>query len=57
MEIKKLLFVTKFDELRFDALQSLLDLRNAALDHIVFLNKDLWPIGKIYCLIPGQRGD
>ncbi len=38
MEIKKLLFVTKFDELRFDALQSLLDLRNAALDHVVFLN-------------------
>ena len=38
MEIKKLLFVTKFDELRFDALQSLLDLRNAALNHVVFLN-------------------
>ncbi|MBN1848307.1 MAG: universal stress protein [Deltaproteobacteria bacterium] len=37
MEIKKLLFVTKFDELRFDALQSLLGLRNAALEHVVFL--------------------
>ena len=35
MEIKKLLFATKFDELRFDALQSLLDLRKAALDHVV----------------------
>lgn len=38
MEIKKLLFVTKFDEMRFDALQSLLDLRKSALDHVVFLN-------------------
>lgn len=38
MEIKKLLFVTKFEELWFDALNSLLDLRKAALNHVVFLN-------------------
>ncbi len=38
MEIKKLLFVTRFDKLRFDALQSLMDLKNAALNHVVFLN-------------------
>ncbi|NNF98366.1 MAG: universal stress protein [Desulfobacteraceae bacterium] len=38
MEIKKLLFVTKFEELWFDALQSLLNLRNASLNHVVFLN-------------------
>ncbi len=38
MEIKKLLFVTKFKELRFDALQSLLPLKEAALKHVVFLN-------------------
>jgi hypothetical protein len=38
MEIKKLLFVTKFEELGFDAVQSLLSLRKAALDHIVFVN-------------------
>jgi nucleotide-binding universal stress UspA family protein len=38
MEIKKLLFVTKFEELGFDAVQSLLNLRKAALDHIVFVN-------------------
>jgi nucleotide-binding universal stress UspA family protein len=38
MEIKKLLFVTRFDKLRFDALQSLLDLKKAALNHVVFLN-------------------
>ena len=38
MEIKKLLFVTRFNNLRFDALQSLMDLRKAALDHVVFLN-------------------
>ncbi|PIP35706.1 MAG: universal stress protein family protein [Desulfobacterales bacterium CG23_combo_of_CG06-09_8_20_14_all_52_9] len=35
---KKLLFVTKFDQLWFDALQSLLDLRQAGLAHIVLLN-------------------
>lgn len=38
MEIKKLLFVTKFEELCYDALNSLLSLRKAALDHVVFLN-------------------
>ncbi len=38
MDIQKLLFVTRFDELRFDALQSLLSLRKAALQHVVFLN-------------------
>ncbi len=30
MEIKKLLFVTKFEELGFDALRSLLNLRKSA---------------------------
>jgi len=38
MEIRKLLFVTKFDDLGFDALQSLLVLRKAALNHVVFVN-------------------
>ncbi|PID40967.1 MAG: universal stress protein family protein [Proteobacteria bacterium] len=38
MDIKKLLFVTRFETLRFDALQSLMDLKKAALDHVVFLN-------------------
>ena len=38
MEIKKLLFVTKFEDLCYDALNSLLALRKAALEHIVFLN-------------------
>jgi len=38
MEIKKLLFVTKFEELGFDALGSLLSLRKAALNHVVFVN-------------------
>jgi nucleotide-binding universal stress UspA family protein len=38
MEIKKMLFVTRFDKLRFDALQSLMDLKKAALNHVVFLN-------------------
>jgi nucleotide-binding universal stress UspA family protein len=37
MEIKKLLFVTKFEELGLDALQSLLTLRNASLNHVVFM--------------------
>jgi len=35
--IKKLLFVTKFDDLCFDAMKSLLNLRSAHLDHVVFL--------------------
>ena len=38
MEIKKLLFVTKFEGLCYDALNSLLVLRKAALEHVVFLN-------------------
>jgi nucleotide-binding universal stress UspA family protein len=38
MAIKKMLFVTDFDELWFDALESLMDLRKAGLDHIVFLH-------------------
>jgi nucleotide-binding universal stress UspA family protein len=38
MKIKKLLFVTKFEELGLDALQSLLSLRKAALEHVVFVN-------------------
>ncbi|MGD9135590.1 MAG: universal stress protein [Desulfobacterales bacterium] len=38
MDIKKLLFVTKFEELGFDALQSLLSLRKASLSHVVFVN-------------------
>jgi len=38
MKIKKLLFVTKFEQLGFDALRSLLNLRDAALEHVVFVN-------------------
>lgn len=38
MQIKKILFVTKFEQLGFDALLSLLSLRNASLDHVVFMN-------------------
>ena len=38
MKIKKLLFVTKFEELWFDALESLMELRKADLEHVVFLN-------------------
>jgi len=38
MEIKKLLFVTKFEGLCYDALRSLLVLRKADLEHVVFLN-------------------
>ncbi len=38
MEIRKLLFVTKFEELCYDALNSLLALRRASLEHVVFLN-------------------
>ncbi len=37
MEIKKLLYVTKFEQLCFDALQSMLNLRQAALQHVVFV--------------------
>ncbi len=38
MKIKKLLFVTKFEELCYDSLNSLLSLRKAGLEHVVFLN-------------------
>jgi len=38
MDIQKLLFVTKFNDLSFNALQSLLCLRNAALNHVVLAN-------------------
>ena len=38
MKIEKLLFVTKFEQLWFDALQSLLELRKTGLNHVVFLN-------------------
>lgn len=38
MRIEKLLFVTKFEELGFDALQSVLNLRTVALNHAVFVN-------------------
>lgn len=38
MKIEKILFVTKFEQLGFDALVSLLSLRNAALSHVVFMN-------------------
>ena len=38
MKIKKLLFVTKFEQLGLDALQSLMDIRDAGLNHVVFLN-------------------
>ena len=38
MDINKLLFVTKFEELGFDALKSLLSLRKASLNHVVFVN-------------------
>ncbi len=36
MDIKKLLFVTKFNDLSFNALQSILHLRDVALRHVVF---------------------
>ena len=38
METKKLLFVTDFEKLWFDALRSLSDLRDAEFGHVVFLN-------------------
>ena len=38
MKINKLLFVTKFEELGFNAVQSLLRLTQADLSHIVFIN-------------------
>ena len=38
MKIAKLLFVTKFEELGFDAVRSLLSLTRADLNHVVFIN-------------------
>ncbi|MBW2478707.1 MAG: universal stress protein [Deltaproteobacteria bacterium] len=38
MKIEKLLFVTKFEELGFDAVHSLLSLTTADLNHVVFVN-------------------
>jgi nucleotide-binding universal stress UspA family protein len=38
MKLTRLLFVTKFEELGFDAVQSLLSLTKADLNHIVFIN-------------------
>jgi len=38
MKFKKMLFVTDFDELWFDALESLMGLRKAGLNHVVFLH-------------------
>ncbi len=38
MKIKKMLFVTKFEDLCYDAISSLLSLQRAGLDHVVFLN-------------------
>jgi nucleotide-binding universal stress UspA family protein len=37
-KMKKMLFVTQFEELWFDALQSLMDLRKAGFNHVVFLH-------------------
>lgn len=37
-EMKKMLFVTQFEELWFDALESLMDLRKAGFNHVVFLH-------------------
>ena len=38
MKIAKLLFVTKFEELGFDAVRSMLSLTRADLNHVVFIN-------------------
>ena len=38
MKFKKMLFVTNFDELWLDALESLMELRKAGLNHVVFLH-------------------
>ncbi len=38
MNLKKMLFVTNFDKLWFDALESLMDLRKSGLNHVVFLH-------------------
>jgi len=38
MKINKLLFITDFEELWFDAIKSLMDLKKAGLNHVVFLH-------------------
>lgn len=38
MDEKKILFVTKFEKLWFDALESMMDLRKVGYNHVVFLN-------------------
>jgi nucleotide-binding universal stress UspA family protein len=38
MKIQKLMFVTKFEDLGYDAIQSLLSLRKASLEHVIFMN-------------------
>lgn len=38
MGVKKLLFVTQFEELWFDALQSLMELKKVGLNHVVFIH-------------------
>ncbi|WP_028323330.1 universal stress protein [Desulfatirhabdium butyrativorans] len=38
MKIQKMLFVTRFEDIRFDDLLPILELRKASLDHVVFLN-------------------
>ena len=37
-KMKKMLFVTQFEKLWFDALQSLMDLRKSGFNHVVFLH-------------------
>jgi nucleotide-binding universal stress UspA family protein len=38
MKIRKMMFVTKFEDLGYEAIQALLSLRKASLEHIVFMN-------------------
>ncbi|MCP4630178.1 MAG: universal stress protein [bacterium] len=50
MKITKLLFVTKFEELGFDAVRSLLSLTKADLNHIIFINvieKDQFAMSRV----------
>jgi len=50
MKLARLLFVTKFEELGFDAVQSLLSLTKADLNHIVFINvieKDRFAMSRV----------
>jgi len=50
MKITRLLFVTKFEELGYDAVRSLLSLANADLNHIVFITvieKDRFAMSRV----------